>query len=72
MRYTGMIPSNLDGETALLLVDILQLIAEEIYSRNDEAIRAFFYRPDDIEISNSGDQGQLSLPLMDPFFDFPF
>ena len=72
MRYTDFIPSDLDGETALLIVDLLHLIAEEILSRSDGAIRIYYNQIDDIRRAARDDQTQIPLPLADPFSDLPF
>lgn len=72
MNYLTAIPSYLDGETALLVVDILHLLAEEILSRNDGAIRIYYYELDEMRRCAQYEQQQLKLPFCDPFHDLPF
>ena len=72
MTYLKTIPYDLDGETALLVVDILHLIAEEILSRNDGAIRMYYAELDEMRRAVKNEKEQLLLPLSDPFSDLPF
>ena len=65
------IPHNLDGETALDLVDFFYQLADEILRLNDGAIRA---RDDHISQMRLQAQfsPQLNFPWTDPFYDLPF
>lgn len=65
-----LFPDHLDGETALVLADLLYAIADEIMTRNDGAIRIHFSEID--ELRRDRDHRQLPLPNLDPFGDLPF
>lgn len=64
--------NDLDGETALILVDILHSIAEEILSRNDGAIRMHYAEIDEMHRRPKCQQEQLLLPIIVPFSNLPF
>jgi hypothetical protein len=66
----GIIPDHLDGETALVLSDLLYALADEIMARNHGAIRIHYAQLD--ERRRERDHRQLPLPNLDPFGDLPF
>lgn len=66
----GLVPDDLDGETALALADLLYRLADEIMNRNHGAIRIHLDEIDDQHPER--DPRQLPLPNLDPFGDLPF
>ena len=66
----GIIPDHLDGETALVLSDLLYALADEIMARNHGAIRIHYAQLD--ERRRERDHRQLPLPLPARPDDWPF
>lgn len=67
----GLVPDDLDGETALALADLLYRLADEIMNRNDGAIRIHL---DELREARHHeiDLRQLPLPLPASHGDWPF
>ncbi|MBN2194890.1 MAG: hypothetical protein JW751_18885 [Polyangiaceae bacterium] len=65
------IPADLDGETALVLADLLYALAGGILARNDGAIRIHYAELDEARRADR-DPSQIPLPGIDPFADLPF
>jgi hypothetical protein len=66
-----LVPDHLDGETALVLADLLYALADEIMTRNDGAIRIHFSEIDQRHRTDL-DPRQLPLPLTARPDDWPF
>lgn len=66
-----LVPDHLDGETALVLADLLYTLADEIMTRNDGAIRIHFSEIDEARRADR-DPRQLPLPLTARHDDWPF
>lgn len=71
MSTDHIITDDLDGETALVLADILYALADEILARNDGAIRIHLAEVNEIRRAGR-DHRQLPLPLPARLDDLPF
>ena len=70
-RNSINIPHNLDGETALDLVDFFYQLADEILRFNDGNIRDYYDHAHQMRLQTQRSP-QLNFPWTDPFHDLPF